>query len=726
MKRFLIKKVNIPYTLTILLLFFTGSAFAQSSDSVIVFTGQVDKNYITEDIYYLEDKSHDMTVSELQNQPFKLSGQEVLNLGVSSSVFWFKIPVKNVSGINRIILEVDNPLLNRITLYTPGQNGGFKEQEIGKFQSFWERNNYNTNTEFELYQQKGTTVTYYLRVESFTQLIIPIKLGTYNSIRLTDLNRNLLNGLYFGIMLVMFFYNLFVYLSTRDKSYLYYILYILSVSLVQLNVTGFGFKYLWPNAPGFERASIFLFPALTAFASIAFIKQFLLTKQFAPRAEKLFWVFIAAYGFNIVNSFFGDKYLAYNLLNAIALPLSLYMLGMAGYIWMKHKYKPAVYFLAAWTIFLLGIICFVLKDAGILPYNLITVSSIQIGSAIEVILLSFALADRINILKKEKESSREEALRVSQENERIIREQNIILETKVNERTMALKASNEELAKTLHELKETETQLVESEKMASLGQLTAGIAHEINNPINFVTSNVNPLRRDVDLLVDLLEQVEEITLKDAPVEQKKQEIAQLKEELDFDYLKSEIGFLLKGINEGASRTAEIVKGLRVFSRLDEDDLKKADINEGLDSTIVIVNHLLNGSIEIEKNYSGIPLVECFPGKLNQVFLNLMSNSIHAIDKKWKGEPGGKLTLGTWNDETDVYIRVKDNGIGMDESTKKKLFEPFFTTKDVGEGTGLGLSIAYNTVRKHNGMIEVNGEPGEGAEFIIKIPIIHSN
>jgi len=160
--------------------------------------------------------------------------------------------------------------------------------------------------------------------------------------------------------------------------------------------------------------------------------------------------------------------------------------------------------------------------------------------------------------------------------------------------------------------------------------------------------------------------------------------------------------------------------------LDEDDLKKADINEGLDSTIVIVNHLLNGSIEIEKNYSGIPLVECFPGKLNQVFLNLMSNSIHAIDKKWKGEPGGKLTLGTWNDETDVYIRVKDNGIGMDESTKKKLFEPFFTTKDVGEGTGLGLSIAYNTVRKHNGMIEVNGEPGEGAEFIIKIPIIHSN
>ena len=134
---------------------------------------------------------------------------------------------------------------------------------------------------------------------------------------------------------------------------------------------------------------------------------------------------------------------------------------------------------------------------------------------------------------------------------------------------------------------------------------------------------------------------------------------------------------------------------------------------------------MNGSIEIEKNYSGIPLVECFPGKLNQVFLNLMSNAIHAIDQRWKGEPGGKLSLGTWNDESSVFISVKDNGMGMDENTKKKLFEPFFTTKDVGEGTGLGLSIAYNTVRKHNGSIEVNAAVNEGSEFIIRIPIIHN-
>ena len=289
---------------------------------------------------------------------------------------------------------------------------------------------------------------------------------------------------------------------------------------------------------------------------------------------------------------------------------------------------------------------------------------------------------------------------------------------------MELQASNEELAKTLHELKETETQLVESEKMASLGQLTAGIAHEINNPINFVTSNVSPLKRDVELLVELINDIEEIVVKDQSAEDKKKEIEEKKEELDFDYLREEINFLIKGISDGASRTAEIVKGLRVFSRLDEDDLKKADINEGLDSTLVIVNHLLSNAITVEKSYAGIPLVECFPGKLNQVFLNMMSNSIHAIVKKWADQPGGKLTLTTWADEYQVFVSIKDNGTGMDEYTKKKLFEPFFTTKEVGEGTGLGLSIAYNTIKKHNGSIEVNSTEGEGTEFIIGVPIIH--
>ncbi len=709
--------------LFILLLAASPKAYSQEAeDSIINFTGAVKNEFITDKVLFFKDSTGKLTLDEVKQQQFQISKLKVLNLGVSDATYWIKINVYNNSPYTVMSLEVDNPLLTHIMLYYPQGAGSYATKEISKHQPFRARGNLSTNAEFEVRQKIGDTASYYLRIISNTQLLIPIKVNSQSAVRSADTDENILNGLYFGIMLVMFFYNLFVYLSVRDKSYLYYIVYITCVTLVQLNVTGLGFKYLWPNAPGFERLSVILFPSLTAFSSIAFMKEFLQTKQFTPRANKLFWVFIIAYLFTIINWLVGNKYLSYNLINANALPLALFMIGLAAFIRAKYKYRPATFFLISWTIFLVSIMLFVLKDFGVFPYNLLTVSFIQIGSAIEVVLLSIALADRINVLKKEKEASQEETIRIAQENARIISEQNVVLETKVKERTIELQSSNQELARTLQELKETESQLVESEKMASLGQLTAGIAHEINNPINFVTSNVNPLKRDVELLIDIVTKIEEVGLSEKTVTEKQQEIEELKTDLDFDYLKTEIDYLLKGIHEGASRTAEIVKGLRVFSRLDEDDLKKADINEGLNSTIVIVNHLLGSHIQVEKNYSGIPMVECYPGKLNQVFLNMMSNAIHAIHSRWGEADGGKLTISTKSDETNVYISIKDNGTGMDENTKRKLFEPFFTTKDVGEGTGLGLSIAYNTIKKHNGSVEVNSAKGEGTEFIIAIPI----
>ena len=145
-----------------------------------------------------------------------------------------------------------------------------------------------------------------------------------------------------------------------------------------------------------------------------------------------------------------------------------------------------------------------------------------------------------------------------------------------------------------------------------------------------------------------------------------------------------------------------------------------------ESTLVIVNNQLDNRIDVVKQFSDLPPVECFPGKLNQVFMNMISNALHAIKSRYKEEKGGMLTLSTSANDTHVLVSIKDNGTGMDENTKKKLFEPFFTTKDVGEGTGLGLSIAYNTIVKHNGSITVNSELGAGSEFIIEIPIIHQN
>jgi len=383
--------------------------------------------------------------------------------------------------------------------------------------------------------------------------------------------------------------------------------------------------------------------------------------------------------------------------------------------------RPAFFFSIAWAVFLFGIALYVMKDFGILPYNNFTYYMMPVGSAIEVMLLSFALADRINILKKEKEASQEEALRVSLENERIIREQNAYLEQKVQERTIELQETNEELVVTLNNLKETQAQLVDAEKMASLGQLTAGIAHEINNPINFVSANVQPLRLDIQDIMSIIDQYGEAYQAEDIVEAVKS-VEAFKKEIDFDYIRNEIVELLTGIEDGAVRTAEIVKGLKTFSRLDESDLKPADLNEGLQSTLILLRNSVPDNVEVETELDDLPPVECFPGKINQIFMNIISNALQAMKVVQKDEKH-HLIIKSHFDEKNVYFSIKDSGPGMTDSVKSRIFEPFFTTKDVGEGTGLGLSIVFKIIETHGGNIDVNTAPGSGTEFLISLPIV---
>ena len=234
---------------------------------------------------------------------------------------------------------------------------------------------------------------------------------------------------------------------------------------------------------------------------------------------------------------------------------------------MRKGSRSAIFLLISWSFFLIGVAVFAMKNFGVLPSNNFTEYTMPLGAAIETVLLSFALADKINIYKKEKEESQRKTVEALQENEKIIREQNIVLEQKVEERTT-------ELNQTLVNLKETQSQLVDAEKMSSLGQLTAGIAHEINNPINFVSSNVAPLRQDIEDLNTIINKYQELETTD-DISEKLKEIEVLKKELDFDYLKTELATIIDGIEDGAKRTTEIVSGLRNFARLDEGELKNA-------------------------------------------------------------------------------------------------------------------------------------------------------
>ena len=274
---------------------------------------------------------------------------------------------------------------------------------------------------------------------------------------------------------------------------------------------------------------------------------------------------------------------------------------------------------------------------------------------------------------------------------------------------------NEELNAALEKLTTAQAQLVESEKMASLGQLTAGVAHEINNPINFVSGNVMPLKRDLQDLLELVEKYQ-ATIREEKLEDQFQEVEDLKEEIDYDFLLKEINNLLDGIEVGAKRTTEIVRGLKNFSRLDENDAKSVNLNEGLDSTLLILHNEFKNRVEVVKEFGDIPPIVCFPGKINQVFMNILSNAGQAIEEK------GVITVKSWQEGAWVNVSIRDNGKGMPEEVRKRIFEPFYTTKDVGKGTGLGLSISYGIVENHGGKITVSSEEGVGTEFLITLPV----
>jgi signal transduction histidine kinase len=258
---------------------------------------------------------------------------------------------------------------------------------------------------------------------------------------------------------------------------------------------------------------------------------------------------------------------------------------------------------------------------------------------------------------------------------------------------------NEELQRALEELKETQAQLVQSEKMAALGLLVAGVAHEINNPVSFSKISLFNLRRSFGEAKKLLEEGQA----SQAVLGKVQEIEGV------------IGI----IKTGLERTEAIVNDLKNFVRKDQPHFKPTDIHQGLDSTLTLLGHEMGDMIKIEKQYGDIGSVDTIPGQINQVFMNLLHNAIEAI--RIKGSREGIIRIKTWKSDHEVWISIWDNGIGISQEDQKRVFEPFFTTKEVGKGTGLGLAVTYRIMENHGGRIEVQSETGQWTEFRIALP-----
>ena len=694
--------------------------------------------YIGEMAVELEGEwNGDPSLELLQAAPKRPIEEKLINLGNDGQWHWIEL-----TGLSRAFgsqfLEVATAQIDSLTFLSTC-NGNLKDGPLhlngvsirgtsdGMGQSL-------TDGTFPMFPLGGADLCeedkIYLGVKSGKQISLPLRVASLNDLREWSFMRDVFFSFYAGIMLVMLLYNLVLYFTVEDRSYLLYVLFLIGVALSQLFLAGYqGVIPGWDGTSWLGLRAVHFVGIFSGVTTILFVNRFLDLARKGPGYHRVFNGLMSLYCVALVFLLVGRLNWAFQTINFVAMA-ALLVVPASIHVW-KQGQRSALYLLIAFTFFLLTVVMFAVSQFTGNPFPLVPQSvnnfAMPVGSIVEVVLLSLALADRINQFKRESAKAREEQLRVSQLNEKITREQNEVLERNVRERTEELEERNDRLRAALEELKLAQDQLVQSEKLASIGQLTAGIAHELNNPINFVSSSAQSLRRDFDDVTEILRLLTEMGADDDALQEKVQALQDRMIQLDMAFTMKEIDELLTGIDDGTTRTSEIVKGLRIFSRMDGDAATEANLNDLLESTLVILRSSLKDEVELTVDLApNVPAVPCQPGKLNQVFMNLITNAAQATSKTSRAPAERCVRIRTrvlqQEGANAVQVSIEDNGIGMSEAVQSQIFDPFFTTKDVGEGTGLGLSIVKGILDDHQATLDIQSTPGEGSTFLITFPL----
>jgi signal transduction histidine kinase len=601
---------------------------------------------------------------DMQKQ-FEPYQQDNPNFGSIDDAIWLRFTVKQ--NIDKdFYLQVGSAYIDSIALYAINDGQVQELQESGDNYVFSQRPVKVTTFLFPLHLQQGNELTYFLRLKTRQPFFFALRVGTLLAFMEDTHKQDFIQGIYLGCMLLILFYNLFLFFSTREKLYLYYVVYVVSITWFMSTIYQYVFEFLWPGNPIINQYAVASSAATIVTATI-FTREFLHTKLKAPRLHTLSWGFTALGFLAFVLVFTPFKIQALMLAQAGILLAAIFFL-ITGIVVYRKNYRPAKYYLVAWIFLIAGFIAAIMETVNILPV-MYYINAMQIGSAIEVTLLSLALAYRINVYKQEKEEAQEKALLVAKENADLVLQQNILLEQNVAQRTR-------ELTNSLQNLKAAQSQLIQSEKMASLGELTAGIAHEIQNPLNFV-NNFSDINNE--LLVEMNEEIEKGNLDEVKAIAK-------------NVLENE-----KKINNHGRRADAIVKGMLQHSRTNTGQKEPTDINALCDEYLRLAYHGLkakdeilsagkagfNASFHFEPDIS-LPKVNVVSQDIGRVLLNLISNAFQAVNGYGENP---MVTVTTRKGNNFIEIKVADTGPGLPDAIMDKIFQPFFTTKPAGRERG---------------------------------------
>ena len=579
---------------------------------------------------------------------FSSIDDEVPNFSFNSNPVWIHVPAQLVE--NKEVLLVNTPYLDECSLYFVLDGVLIDVKHFGEKFPFKERDFQNPNFTFDLRNKELRDCQLFLRVWNVEPLIIPITTGVVDDLLDFYQRDAMYNTFFTGGILIMLLLNLVMFGFFRKPVYISYAVYLGFTMLTQVGIKGYLFQYLWPSAPGFQLYSLGLFASLAGIGGATYIYYFLNLKTKGRVIRNGAWVFVGLFSFSIVLMFLKDYASGFKLMH---LSTSFYI--MYGFIvaisGVRKNESVAKIFLVGWLVLLIGSLVFILKDFGLLPQNELTNYAVQIGSCFEMMIFTIAMGYRTLDAFRVKEQAQNDLLQSIQSNETLIREQNIVLEQTVAERTKELQSSNEQLQTIYENLKEAKS------KMSTLGQLTAGIAHDINNPLSYIAMSLEPLA---------------------------EEIKRLESKIDKEEYSGMVQ-LVGGVQNSTSRILEIVQRLRDYTRTEKQKTESINLNEVIENSLGLLDYNLRG-IEVKKDLNAIPLVVANYGRMNQLFLNLFTNNIEAIREKQ--ETGGVLTIKTESMDQKVQVTITDNGIGMSEETIKHIFDPFYTTKT--GGTGLGM------------------------------------